>query len=144
MCASFEANGKQWRPGRVIGVWNQGRPERLVWSGFARGEILSWWMDKGCVPIDVPAVKFAERSRREGRLVWGDMPPGMVIRGLWDPSGSMPQVLIVTRQATSGEEEIFGHERMPLLMAPLYSCELVPLPPEPEEPAPDSRQLELF
>jgi hypothetical protein len=72
------------------------------------------------------------------------MPPGMVIRGLWDPSGSVPQVLIVTRQATSGEEEIFGHERMPLLMAPLYSCELVPLPPEPEEPAPDSRQLELF
>lgn len=101
-------------------------------------------MDKGCVPVDVPAERFAERSRREGRLVWGEMPPGMVIRGLWDASGTVPQVLIVTRQATSGEEESFGHERMPLLLAPIYSAELVPLPPEPDPPEPDSRQMELF
>jgi hypothetical protein len=144
MCASFEANGKQWRPGRVIGVWNGGKAERAVWSGFARGEILSWWMDKGCTPVDVPAVRFAERSRKEGRLIWGEMPPGMVIRGLWDASGEAPQILIVTRQATSGEEDVFGHERMPMLAAPIYSAELLPVPPEVVEPQKDSGQLELF
>ena len=143
MCASFEANGKQWRPGRIIGVWSEGLAQRAVWSGFARGEILSWWMDKGCVPVDVPAVRFAERSRREGRLVWGDMPPGLVIRGLWDATGAVPQVLIVTRQATSGEEESFGHERMPMLVAPLFSAELLPEALEPE-PVNRDRQMELF
>jgi hypothetical protein len=50
---------------RVGGVWNAGKPERAVWSGFARGEILSWWMNKGCIPVDVPAVRFAERSREK-------------------------------------------------------------------------------
>ena len=143
MCASFEANGKQWRPGRVIGVWREGLAQRAVWSGFARSEILSWWMDKGCVPVDVPALRFAERSRREGRLIWGDMPPGLVIRGLWDATGTVPQVLIVTRQATSGEEECFGHERMPMLVAPLFSAEILPEAPEPESVSRD-QQMELF
>lgn len=125
----------------MIGVWSEGQAQRAVWSGFARSEILSWWMDKGCVAVDVPAVRFAERSRREGRLVWGEMPPGMVIRGLWDATGAVPQVLIVTRQATSGEEESFGHERMPMLVAPLFSAQLLPEPTEAESP---SRQMELF
>jgi hypothetical protein len=68
-----------------------------------------------------------------------------VIRGLWDSSGSTPQILIVTRPATLAEVEAFGHDRMPLLEAPLYSS--VPIGPE---PAPENtseagpKQMELF
>ena len=112
-----------------------------VWGGFARSEILSWWMGKGFKPVDVPAERFAERSRRDGRLHWSDMPPGLVIRGLWDSSGSAPQVWIVTRQATPVEVEVFGHDRMPLLESPLFSADLISMEPEPEAP---SNQLELF
>jgi len=142
MCASFEVHGKQLRPGRPISVWADGKSLTAVWSGFARGEILSWWMAKGCIPVDVPAERFAERSRKEGRLVWGDMPPGMVIRGLRDPSSATAQVLIVTRQASSTEQEKFGHERMPLLEAPLFSAELIQ--EAPTEPASAQQQLDLF
>ena len=142
MCASFEVNGKQLRPGRPVSVWSEGKPLTAVWSGFARGEILSWWMAKGCTPVDVPAERFAERSRKEGRLVWGEMPPGMVIRGLRDASGAVPQILIVTRQASVTELEKFGHERMPLLEAPLFSAVLIQeaLPAS----GPVEQQLDLF
>lgn len=99
-------------------------------------------MGKGYVLVDVPADRFAERSRREGRLVWGDMPEGMVIRGLKDMTGQVPQILIVTRQASFKEQAQFGHERMPLLEAPLFSAERIP--EEPFEETSDSLQMELF
>lgn len=141
MCASFESNGKQFRPGRIVAAWREERADSAVWGGFARSEILAWWLGKGFKPVDVPAERFAERSRRDGRLHWSDTPPGLVIRGLWDASGAMPQVWIVTRQATPVELEVFGHDRMPLLESPLFSSELIPMEPEPERP---SNQLELF
>ena len=141
MCAAFESMGTQLRPGRQIAVWRGKRFERALWGGFARSERLPWWKEKGCIPVDIPAARFAERSHRDGKLHWGDVPEGWVIRGLWDPSGSVPQVLVVTRPATYQEQESFGHDRMPLLEAPLYSC--VPIAPE---PAPDGKpsQMELF
>jgi len=142
MCASFEVNGKQLRPGRPVSVWAEGAPLTAVWSGFARGEILSWWLGKGYTPVDVPAERFAERSRKEGRLIWADMPKGMIIRGLRDTSSPTAQILIVTRQASPTEQEKFGHDRMPLIEAPTYSAECI------QEPASQScgkpQQLDLF
>ena len=142
MCASLEVNGKRLRPGRTVSVWVEGSALSAVWSGFARTEILSWWLGKGCSPVDVPAERFAERSRKEGRLIWADMPKGMIIRGLKDTSGPTAQILIVTRQASPTEQEKFGHERMPLIEAPLYSAEFIqePTPPPSEKP----EQLDLF
>ena len=93
--------------------------------------------------MDVPANRFAERSHKDGRLHWGDVAEGLVIRGLWDSSGPIPQVLIVTRPASTAELEAFGHDRMPLIEAPLYSS--LPIGPEAEtqgEAGP--KQLELF
>ncbi len=145
MCATFESTGTQHRPGRLIPIWRGSRFERVLWGGFARSERLGWWQSKGCLPVDVPATRFAERSHKDGRLHWGDVPEGHVIRGLWDSSGSTPQILIVTRPATLAEVEVFGHDRMPLLEAPLYSS--VAIGPEPaDEAAPEDghKQMELF
>lgn len=36
---------------------------RPAWAGFARSKILSWWQKRGAVLIDIPADRFAERSR---------------------------------------------------------------------------------
>ena len=152
MCASFESLGKQFRPGRVISVWAGQRVERAVWSGFARNEILSWWLAKGFSKVDVPAARFAERSRRDNRMHWADISEGLVIRGLWDsgePSAgsnqattqAAPRLWIVTRQASILEGETFGHDRMPLLEAPLFSA--APIEPL-SEPVLESPQLELF
>jgi hypothetical protein len=145
MCATFESTGTQHRPGRLIPIWRGTRFERVLWGGFARSERLGWWKSKGCLPVDVPAGRFAERSQKDGRLHWGEVPEGHVIRGLWDSSGSTPQILIVTRPATLAEVEAFGHDRMPLLEAPLYSC--VPIGPEPASENgsnPGPKQMELF
>jgi hypothetical protein len=141
MCATFESLGTQMRPGRIVAVWRGSSIERLRWSGFARDERLNWWLQKGCQPVDVPAVRFAERSRKDGRLHWGDVPAGQVIRGLRDPGGPVALVLIVTRPATAAEAEAFGHDRMPLIVPPLYSC--VPIAEETAQNG-DSAQLELF
>ena len=145
MCATFESTGTQHRPGRLVPIWRGSRFERVLWGGFARSERLGWWQSKGCLPVDVPATRFAERSHKDGRLHWGDVPEGYVIRGLWDCSGLTPQILIVTRPATRAEVEVFGHDRMPLLEAPLYSS--VPIGPEPAgvaAPEDGHKQMELF
>lgn len=148
MCASFESLGKQFRPGRIVSAWVGQRVESAVWSGFARSEILPWWLGKGCRKVDIPASRFAERSRHDGRMHWADISAGLVIRGLWDSGeeakdsgGTVPRLWIVTRQSSPVEKETFGHERMPLLEAPLFSA-------DPIEPvidlAPPSPQMELF
>lgn len=145
MCATFESAGTQHRPGRLIPVWKGTRFERVPWAGFARSEKLVWWRSKGCLPVDVPALRFAERSHKDGRLHWGDVPEGQVIRGLWDAGAPTPQVLIVTRPATLAEMESFGHDRMPLIEPPLYSC--LPVGPEAGKEHPGTcgpSQLELF
>lgn len=145
MCAIFESAGTQHRPGRLIPVWRGAVFERQLWVGFARSEKLHWWRGKGCLPVDVPAIRFAERSHKDGRLHWGDVPDGRVIRGLWDPSGPSPQILIVTRPATLAELESFGHDRMPLIETPLYSN--LPVGPKADDAAgktEGTKQLELF
>lgn len=141
MCAAFESLGTQLRPGRAVAVWRNTTAEFRVWAGFARNERLSWWLRKGCQPVDVPAVRFAERSQKDGRLYWDEVPAGQVIRGLWEPALPAARILIVTRAATPEEADIFGHDRMPLILPPLYSSALIAL-----EAPPDGRpaQMELF
>ena len=141
MCAAFESLGKQLRPGKPIGVWRANGLQWILWGGFARAERMHWWKEKGFLPVDVPASRFAERSRRDGRLHWADVPAGLVIRGLWDTNHAIPQVLIVTRSATVMEQFSFGHDRMPLLENPLYSSN--PISPDPAVDG-KPKQMDLF
>lgn len=108
-------------------------PVRRIWAGFARSEILPWWLQRGGELVDVPAEEFAERSDASGELVWDAVPEGLVIRGLLDRQTSHELLKIVTRSSTAAELEKFQHERMPLLEPPLHPCP-TDLPPPPAPP----------
>jgi hypothetical protein len=115
MCAAFEFKGRTSKPGReVIGAGANG-PLRHVWAGFARHEILSWWERKGALLID------AERSEITGKLIWDDVTPGLVIRGLLDLQTRNPLIKVVTRASSPEELERFQHPRMPVLESPLFA-----------------------
>ncbi len=120
MCAAFEFQGRGFQPGKIVAGADKQGVVRHVWAGFARGEILDWWQRKGGVLLDIPASRFAERSEITGKLVWGDVPDGMVLRGLLDIQTSTPLVKIVTRAASKEEAAQFQHPRMPLLEKPLF------------------------
>lgn len=137
MCAAFEFKGRTSRPGReVMGAGPNG-PLRHVWAGFARHEILSWWQTKGALLIDVPATRFAERSEITGKLIWDDVTPGLVIRGLLDLQARNPLIKVVTRASRPEEFERFQHPRMPVLESPLFA-------PVPESLLTASDELDIF
>ena len=125
MCATFEICGKTYKPGRVITGSGKGGVVRHVWAGFARNEILAWWQKKGAVIIDIPATRFAERSEVTRKLIWDDVEPGRVIRGIVDVQTTQPRIKVVTRASNAEELERFQHPRMPLLEVPLFD----PVPP---------------
>lgn len=128
MCAAFELNGKASRPGKPILARSDSGMIQKVWAGFARSEILNWWRSKGAVELDIFANRFAERSQKSGKLLWGEIPQGQVIRGLVIPQPkptepfkpTEPLVKILTRQSTLEELARFEHPRMPVLDSPLY------------------------
>ncbi len=120
MCAAFEFKGKASKPGKPVTAAGPRGPLRLVWAGFARQEILSWWEGKGAILIDVPATRFAERSGVTGKLLWDVVPSGLVIRGLVDHQTNTPLIKILTRQASEVEFEKFQHPRMPVLEKALF------------------------
>lgn len=131
ICASFQRKGKAFRPGLPVdGIGPEGIV-RHAWAGFSRAEILSWWQQKGGVLIDLPPERFAERSDVTGKLVWSDVPEGLVIRGLMDRQSSEPLIKVVTRAATDEEQAYFQHPRMPMLEALLHEPQ--ELPEEAEE-----------
>ena len=139
MCAQYDSRGKIRRPGKFVGVWRaESDAAQLVWAGFAKRENLGWWKRCGGVLVDIPADRFAERSDRDRRLIWADMPGGHVIRGVIDPHEGNPILKVVTRASTADELEHFEHPRMPLIELPLYSQE----PVEVDEPV--CPQGELF
>lgn len=139
MCAAIEIHGKTLRPGKLVAAWRNAGPDFFTWAGFARRERLAWWMQQGGELVDVPAHRFAERSDRDRRLRWDDVPPGSVVRGLLDLHTGKPLLKIVTRASTAGELARFEHDRMPLIEPPQFSAEPIPS----REPAP-SAQGELF
>lgn len=120
MCATYEFRGRTFRPAREVIARSREGIVRPVWAGFARLEILDWWKNKGGVLLDLPAERFAERSSDTGKLVWDDVPAGLVLRGVMERRDTAPIVRIVTRAATPPEALRFGHPRMPLLEDPLY------------------------
>ena len=139
MCARFEINKKELRPGKSVGFWLRQNAQQLVWAGFAKKESLGWWKKKGGETVDIPATRFAERSDKDGRLIWDDVPAGNVIRGLVDPNEGTPLLKVVTRASTDEELAKFEHARMPLIEAPLFSAEdtgLVTEEPLPRRPSP--------
>jgi len=121
MCATFQFKGKTCKPGsEVVGSGERG-VVRHPWAGFAKSEILAWWQRKGAVLVDLPADRFAERSQVTGKLVWDDVPEGLVIRGIVDIQTSKPLIKVVTRASSPDELEHFQHPRMPLLESPLFA-----------------------
>ncbi|MDX6765190.1 MAG: hypothetical protein SFU85_00200 [Candidatus Methylacidiphilales bacterium] len=133
MCIAFQFKGQTFKPARPIRVVADGRPKDHVWAGCARGEILEWWKKRGALLADLHAEKFAERSSRDGRIVWGEVPAGTVLRALIDPSKGPGKELIkvVTRAATPEEAAHFGHDRLPLIESPLYPGVIPEAGPEP-------------
>lgn len=126
MCAAYSFGGRIFRPGKEVPVVTARGHIRLPWAGFARAEILAWWLGKGGEPVDLPAVRFAERSQSTGRLIWEDIPEGLVIRGL----AREGTVRVVTRSATPEEIARFDHPRMPVLEVARFPMPAIPLPPQ--------------
>jgi hypothetical protein len=134
MCAALELNSRVLRPGKWVPVWSKLGGLQLIWAGFARREILRWWEKKGGELVDIPADRFAERSDKTHKLIWDEIPGGHVVRGLVEKSGPKPLLKIVTRASTQEELARFEHPRMPLIEAPLFSSEPVPV----ADPPPDA------
>lgn len=120
MCATFEIQGRVFRPGMEVVARAKEGVVRPVWAGFARSEILGWWQHRGGELLDIPAERFAERSDQTRRLVWDDVPEGLVLRGVMERGEGSPLLRIVTRAATGAEVMRFQHPRMPLLERPFY------------------------
>lgn len=134
MCAVFKVQGKTFRPGREVPAVGPDGPIHRIWAGFARSEILNWWIQRGGILLDIPAEEFAERSDRSGELVWDELPSGLVIRAILDRQTAHELVKIVTRESAPAELERFQHNRMPVLEKPLHAAAPVTFP-EPKPPA---------
>ena len=122
MCAALEFNSRVIRPGKLAGAWRGEKFEQIVWAGFARRETLGWWKRQGAELVDVPAHRFAERSERDRKLRWDDVPRGLVVRGVVLAETKTPLLKIVTRASTAEELARFGHPRMPLIEEPFFSA----------------------
>jgi hypothetical protein len=129
MCAVLGIKTRVLRPGRPVPLWRAGGQGEFVWAGFAKKESLGWWKKtKNAELVDVPALRFAERSDRDGQLRWDDVPGGCVVRGLIEPNDGKPLLKIVTRASTAEEMARFEHPRMPLIEAPLFNAEIIEPP----------------
>ena len=136
MCAVFKIQGTTCRPGREVAALGPNGPIHRVWAGFARSEILNWWIQRGGILLDIPAEEFAERSDRTGELGWDAVPTGLVIRAILDCQTAHELIKIVTRESAPAELDKFQHNRMPVLEKPLYEAAQVTLPePPPKKPA---------
>ncbi len=147
MCAVFKVQEKTFRPGREIPAIGPGGTFHRIWAGFARNEILNWWIQRGGVLLDIPADEFAERSDSSGELVWDAVGQGLVIRALLDRQTAHELVKIVTREATPAEREKFQHDRMPVLEKPLHDVSSITVPAAPstpKKPAPDGLVQEML
>ncbi len=140
MCAAYELNSRMIRPGKWAAFWRKIGSDQLIWAGFARAEILQWWLHKGGELVDVPAHRFAERSDRSGQLGWDSVPTGKVLRGMIDPNDGKPLLKIVTRPSSQDEMLRFEHSRMPLIEDPLFSSQ----PIEVKDEGSSAAQMELF
>lgn len=134
MCARFELNRTRFQPSNTVAFWRAlALAQQLIWAGFARREWLHGKPKDGDL-VDIPADRFAERSRRTAQLVWDDVPSGQVIRGLVVSNKGKPLLRIVTRPCTADEEEHFGHDRICVVEPPLFSADPIPIAP-PKPPA---------
>jgi hypothetical protein len=122
MCAVFKLKGVEFKPGREVSAIGPSGSVKAIWAGFARSEILDWWISKGGVLLDIPCDEFAERSEVDGSLNWKNAPPGQVLRALLDRQTNHALVKIVTREATREEFEFFQHSRVPVFENPLHEA----------------------
>jgi len=115
MCSVFKEGNNILKPGRVVIASSERGARSAIWAGFARSEILAWWIKQGAEEVELTATSFAERSENTGQLVWGDIPECHVISALLDNRKSPPLLKIVTRPASDEEVARFEHPRMPVI-----------------------------
>ena len=115
MCSVFKEGNNILKPGRVVIASSARGARSAIWAGFARSEILAWWIKQGAEEVELTATSFAERSENTGQLVWEDIPEGHVISALLDNRKSPPLLKIVTRPANEEEVSRFQHPRMPVI-----------------------------
>jgi hypothetical protein len=123
MCAAFEFKGTFRKPGHLVNGVHESKIVSHVWAGFARAEILPWWKRQGALLLDIPATRFAERSDLTHQLIWDEINPDLVLRGLLDLRTTNPLIKVVTRASTPAELERFQHPRMPVLQPPLFAIQ---------------------
>ncbi|MHA2264545.1 MAG: hypothetical protein ACXAEN_19290 [Candidatus Thorarchaeota archaeon] len=119
MCARVKFNGRLASPGQIITVVSDVKRGEGKWAGAARSETVEEvWSD--WKPVDIPASSFfehdrgASRAQRRRVLTEGDVPAGMVISGIGNPTTG--EVRILTREAEVEEFDRFGHNRLPVLI----------------------------
>lgn len=115
MCAVIRWRGQEVRINQRVQVVRAKEVLTGIWVGFAREEILNWWLKCGYEEVDLLAEEFAERSRQTGKLVWGEVEDGHVLRAIFGMECHQRLVRLVTRACTEEELARFGHHRMPLV-----------------------------
>jgi hypothetical protein len=144
MCARLELNDSQAELRQTVPVWlEEGRSAWLLWTGFARSESLHRWLTMGAQLVDIPARRFAIRSTRTDKIVWTEIPLGLVARGIIDSNSGRPLLKIVTRAAEPEEYARFEHWRLPVIELPRVSAERI-LSPKPHAERPVIVQPALF
>lgn len=88
-----------------------------TWKGFIRSDAdektKGFWKHNGFnAKLDVPADRFAERSRKTRDNVFEDVPQGNVVYAIGNRQTG--HVNVLTRKATKEEAEKFGHDRIPV------------------------------
>lgn len=115
MSARMKFNGKLASPGQLITVKSELKTGQAMWAGATDSKEGEQWKE-----VDIPASSYFEHNRGESRvqrkrvLIEGDVPAGMVISGIGNPQTG--EVLIVTREASDEEKEIYGRDRLPALI----------------------------
>lgn len=118
MCSKLQFKESVFRPGDRIQVNSAMKLDGAgQWTGFIRSDAEEktkrFWVQKGfTAKLDVPATRFAEKSRKTDGDVFDDVGDGNVVFAVGNRKTG--EVKVLTRNASPAEAERFGHDRMPV------------------------------
>ena len=119
MCSRLQYKESTFKPGDRISVNSALKLNGSgKWTGFVRSDAEEktkrFWVNQGFKSkLDVPATRFAERSRKAGEDVFDDVGEGKVVYAVGNRKTQ--EVRILTRAATAEEKGKYGHERVPVI-----------------------------
>ncbi len=142
MCVALELSGRVVRLGRLVPVRLANGSAELEWIGFARGEVLAWWLKRGAEPVEIRAERYSVRSEFDRQVRWCEVPPGFALRGLIDRGRDYPVLRLITRPCRPEEQARFQCPRMPVAHPVAFAHP----PPSGPEASPPSLlgQLQMF